>query len=240
MRTFLHGFAQSPECWAALCGPGDACPRLPGHGMAPEDVPSFTELASRLAARLEPATHLVGYSMGGRLALAIALQVPARVDRLTIISAHPGIADPSERARRAADDERLASSIEDRGMTSFVEDWEALPMWASQRRLAPSARAAQRAARLTHQEHGLSAVLRKLGPGVMPDLWPAIRALPMPVDLVVGALDHRYVQIARAMADVIPHATLHIVDEVGHNVVLEAPRTLATILAPAPAAEVHP
>jgi len=238
IRTLLHGFAQAPESWGALRRPGDHAPRLPGHGSDPEPVPSFDQLADRLATQLPHGSHLVGYSLGGRLALAVAVREPSRIARLTIVSAHAGIADADARRQRADADETLAKSIEAHGMSWFVHHWESLPMWASQRSLDDDALATQRAIRQSHTAHGLSAVLRKLGPGSMPDLRSELASLRMPVDLVVGALDAHYANEARTMVHWLPQAVVHVLDGVGHNVLLEAPHALASVLEEQPASEV--
>ena len=239
IRSFLHGFAQGPESWAAVASSNDHCVLLPGHGGAPGDVRSFAEVATDLAAQLPPQGHLIGYSMGGRLALAIALSNPDLVARLTLISSHPGIADDESRRRRVASDERLADDIVQRGIPWFVSHWENLPMWSSQQGLGPESLAEQRRIRAQHLPHGLSAVLRRLGPGVMPNMWPQLGSLPMPVDIIVGELDHKYAAIGKEMAELLPNAIVHEIAAAGHNLVLEAPSQLVAIIESSPARPVE-
>ncbi len=166
-------------------------------------------------------TVILGYSMGGRVALAAMTHTPYRAAILE--SATPGIADPTERAARQQSDADLAARIERDGVPAFVDYWTNLPLFASQRGLAEADRSALRAQRLTNQAAGLANSLRGLGTGRQPDLGPALADARLPVLLIVGALDTKYVAIAQAMAHTLPNPRLAIVPGVGHTVHLEAP-----------------
>ncbi len=166
-------------------------------------------------------TVILGYSMGGRVALAAVTRSPYRAAILE--SATPGIADPAERAARQQSDADLAERIERDGVPAFVDYWTNLPLFASQRGLAEEVRLALRAQRLTNRAVGLANSLRGLGTGMQPDLGPALADLRLPVLLIAGALDTKYVAIAQAMAQALPAARLAIVPGVGHTVHLEAP-----------------
>jgi 2-succinyl-6-hydroxy-2,4-cyclohexadiene-1-carboxylate synthase len=229
MLSTLHGFTGRASDWDALA------PALPlalcGHDGAP--VPSgwsFADEVDRVAALLPGPVHLAGYSMGGRLALGVAVAHPQRVARLTLVGAHAGLESEVERAERRALDDRWCATLETRGIEAFVDAWEAQPMWRSQDWLPGAVRDRQRDARLDHVPDALAAALRALGPGAMPDLWPALPRLAMPVTLVAGALDEKFAALAQRMASRIPSARVAFIDDAGHNVLLEQPAALASAM----------
>jgi len=166
---------------------------------------------------------VVGYSMGGRLALHHALAHPERVERLVLESASPGIEGEEARARRRASDEALADRIVDQGIEAFVEYWASLPLFASQRRLDDGVRAAHRARRLANAPESLAAALRGLGTGALPSLWSSLADLRTPTLLIAGSLDPKFVGIAERMAERLPNARVAIVPDAGHTVHLERP-----------------
>jgi 2-succinyl-6-hydroxy-2,4-cyclohexadiene-1-carboxylate synthase len=221
----LHGFTGRASDWDAL---SPALPlALAGHdGAAVPAGWSFAAEVDRVAALLPGPVHLAGYSMGGRLALAVALAHPALVARLTLVSAHAGLESDAERAERRALDERWCATLETRGIQAFVSAWEAQPMWRSQDWLPGAVRDRQRDARLAHDPLALAAALRALGPGAMPDLWPALPRLAVPVTLVAGALDEKFTALAHRMAARIPAARVVIVGGAGHNLLLESPEQI--------------
>lgn len=232
----LHGFTGSSASWETLAPALGAHFRvfavdLPGHGRVghlrdadqydmPHVVAALTRFVEETIA--EPA-HVLGYSMGGRTALALAAHAPQLVRRLILESASPGLATPAERAARIAADEALADRIEARGVAAFVDEWESLPLFATQRNLPEDVRRRLRALRLQNNAHGLALSLRRMGTGAQPALWEALRHLTMPVHLLVGEHDAKFVAIARAMAQKIPHAALTIAPSAGHTVHLENP-----------------
>ena len=218
----LHGFAGSPRAFARFFPQADM-PELPGHGSAPDAVSWEDALA-----RLEPGgqIELFGYSMGARLALALALRRPYRVTRLILESGTAGIEEPEERARRKADDEALAASIEASGMERFVELWEQHPTLASLRPFA----AMLRPERLAHRPSGLASALRHLGTGAQPSLWGELGALRVPVRLIAGAQDEKFAGIARRMRDLLPSAELVLIPDCGHAPHLERPQAFLEAL----------
>jgi 2-succinyl-6-hydroxy-2,4-cyclohexadiene-1-carboxylate synthase len=158
--------------------------------------------------------------MGGRLALYIATHYPERVQSLTLISASPGLKTEAEReARRKADNE-LADKIEKNGMAWFVDYWEISRLWDSQ---SPELKAQLRENRLKNNPIGLANSLRGIGTGVMPSLWEKLADLPIPVKLIVGELDSKFVAINQEMVSLIPNADLTIIPDAGHAAHLEKP-----------------
>jgi 2-succinyl-6-hydroxy-2,4-cyclohexadiene-1-carboxylate synthase len=201
---------------------------LPGHGRRAGEVePARFSLGATLAGvravhgRSEGA--VIGYSMGGRLALHFARRHPDLVDRLVLESASPGLESDGERTARRAADEKLASMLEREGIEAFVRHWEGLPLFASQLALPEQVREAVRRERLANDPRSLAASLRGVGTGVLPSLWADLDDLVMPVLIVAGGLDEKFAEIGRRMADRLPRATLHVVDGAGHNVHLERP-----------------
>jgi 2-succinyl-6-hydroxy-2,4-cyclohexadiene-1-carboxylate synthase len=223
MKTLvLHGFAGSPRAFTRFF-PGADAPELPGHGGAP-DARSWDEALTQLEPD-EPA-ELFGYSMGARLALALALRRPERVKRLILESGTAGIEDPAERARRKAEDDALADFIEVSGMELFVQRWEQHPTLASLRPFA----AQLRPERLAHRPAGLASALRRLGTGAQPSCWDGLRELRVPVRLIAGAQDEKFSAIARRMRVLLPDAELTVIPDCGHAPHLERPQAFVEAL----------
>ncbi|HRJ41650.1 MAG TPA: 2-succinyl-6-hydroxy-2,4-cyclohexadiene-1-carboxylate synthase [Caldilineaceae bacterium] len=234
--VLLHGFTGSGANWQshadflAESGFPVHAPDLPGHGSnQPMNSDDYTmDGAARQLARLleqwSPGpVHLLGYSMGGRLALYFALHYPEKVTSLILESASPGLATPEERAARTASDNALAMRIEREGIPAFVAFWEALPLWRSQARLPASVQQWLHEQRLGNSPTGLAHSLRGMGSGVQPSLWERLGELDMPVLLLAGEEDEKFVAINRQMAQRIPHARLEIVPRAGHTLHLEQP-----------------
>jgi 2-succinyl-6-hydroxy-2,4-cyclohexadiene-1-carboxylate synthase len=167
---------------------------------------------------------LVGYSMGGRLALGFALTYPERVRRLVLESASPGLETDEERTARRAADEELAKQLEGEGVEAFVDRWEAQPLFASQSALPAEVRTAHRARRLRNDPRSLAAALRGLGTGVLPSYWRALEACEVPTLLLTGEVDMKFVDIAGRMQDRMRNARLVVVPGAGHAVHLERPQ----------------
>jgi 2-succinyl-6-hydroxy-2,4-cyclohexadiene-1-carboxylate synthase len=231
--VLLHGFSGSRRTWeglAAALAPARRviAPDLPGHGESRgSDLLSLDGTAALLLEALDRIGvgrfALAGYSMGGRLALRLALEMPERVTRLVLESASPGIEDAVERSRRRAADEALARSIEEEGVAAFVARWEALPLFATQARLPSGRRDALRAIRLAQRAEGLAASLRHAGVGTQPWLGARLGELAMPVLLVAGEEDAKFTALARAMATAIRDVRVAILPGAGHAPHLERP-----------------
>ena len=231
--VLLHGFTQTGGSWQSVRHLLGAryralAPDLPGHGQFAWRRPaSFSACDAYVRALTDAPFTLVGYSMGGRIALHAALAVGARIRRLVLVGASPGLADPEERQKRRAADAALADRIEAIGVDEFAAEWGAQPLFAGMPRgIAEQAEADRR----RNTAPGLAAALRGLGTGAMPPLWDRLGELPMPVELVVGERDGKFRAIAERMAAAIPAARLHVVDGAGHAVHLEQPGALAELL----------
>lgn len=231
----LHGFTHTGSSWdPVVAALGERyrviAPDLRGHGAASDAVP--VDLATVIAdleslAPLEPFT-LVGYSMGGRIALHVALAMPGRLRRLVLIGASPGIADAAERQERRVADEGLASELEGLDIDEFAQRWARTPVLTG---LPGPVLARAHADRLRNTTAGLSRALRGLGTGALPSAWDRLGELTMPVTLVVGERDEKFTSIAREMAERIADADVIGVRGAGHAVHLEDPRAVAEIIA---------
>ena len=235
--VLLHGFTGSAAGWGshldtlAAYGLRVIALDLPGHGQsdAPADAQRYAmEYCQQdiLAALQELAVSageavLLGYSMGGRIALYTAFSGFFRA--LILESASPGLKDPAEREQRRSSDEALAASIERNGVQAFVEHWEKLPLFASQSSLPPEVREALREERLHNRASGLAQSLRGVGTGVQPPLHARLPALHIPVLLIAGQLDTKFTAIACSMAQALPQAQLRTIHGAGHTVHLERP-----------------
>ncbi len=168
-------------------------------------------------------THLVGYSMGGRVALAMTLTHPERVDRVVLESASPGIRDIEARRARQREDEERARLLETSGVQAFVDRWEKMRLFASQTSLPIAVQQRLRQSRLNNSVEGLAMSLRELGTGRQSSYWHQLTKCNRPLRLIVGALDEKFVSIAEAMAALVLGASLVIVEGSGHAVHLECP-----------------
>ena len=237
--VLLHGFTQTGRSWqpvrhALAARYRSLAPDLPGHGAFAERRPaSFAACDAYLRALGGDSWTLVGYSMGGRVALHAALSLGGRVARLVLIGASPGLAGAAERAARAASDAALADRVEAIGLEAFVREWEAQPLLAGvPRGVAELARAD----RLRNTAAGLAAALRGLGTGAMPPLWERLGELAVPVELVVGERDEKFRAVAARMVERLSDARVHVVPGAGHAVQLEAPAAVADVVAASPRA----
>jgi 2-succinyl-6-hydroxy-2,4-cyclohexadiene-1-carboxylate synthase len=237
--VLLHGFTNTGASWGdvtAVVGKRYRAltPDIRGHGSASARRPvSLAGVIEDVAALAPPSFELAGYSMGGRLALHVALALPERVRRLVLIGASPGIADPMAREERRAADERLAGELDEMTIEQFAERWARTPVLADQ---PATVRTAVGADRLRNETGGLAAALRGLGTGALPSLWGRLGELTLSVDLVVGERDLKFRAIAERMAAALPSGRVSVVPSAGHAVHLEDPAAVAAIIRGAPAA----
>jgi len=232
--VLLHGFTNTGASWdqvrAALPERyRPVAPDIRGHGTASDARPvSLTAVVSDVGGVATGPCELVGYSMGGRIALHVALALPERVRRLVLIGASPGIADAAARAARRSADERLAAEVEQMTIEAFARRWAQTAVLADQ---PPSVQAAVAEQRLRNTPAGLAHALRGLGTGALPSLWERLGEVTMPVELVVGERDEKFRAIAEEMGmSGLPRARMHVVSGAGHAVHLEAPEAVAEVI----------
>jgi 2-succinyl-6-hydroxy-2,4-cyclohexadiene-1-carboxylate synthase len=240
--VLLHGFTGSSAAWTALAADlGEfrlIMPDMTGHGNteAPEaparyameeQVADLNALFTRLGL---DRFSLLGYSMGGRIAIGYAAAHPEKVSSLILESTSPGLRTEGERRERRESDGKLAAFIEREGIRAFTDRWENIPLFASQKRLPEEVRERIRRGRLGNDPGGLAGSLRGIGTGSQPSYWESLEHLGMPLTLITGAMDVKYVKIAADMARRLPDVHHVTVQDAGHTVHVENPARFATIV----------
>jgi 2-succinyl-6-hydroxy-2,4-cyclohexadiene-1-carboxylate synthase len=227
--VLVHGFTQTAAVWSELDPWLDGVEVLavdaPGHGGSTHVVCDLDEGAALLG-RAGGRAAYVGYSMGGRLALHLALAEPGLVDALVLVGASPGIEDAADRAARRADDERRAQRLESIGVDAFLEEWLRLPLFAT----LPAERARIEDRRV-NTVTGLASSLRLAGAGAQRPLWDELSRLTMPVLYIAGEHDVVYRSMGeRVVAAIGAHAVLEIVPGAGHAAHLERPEVVGPLV----------
>jgi 2-succinyl-6-hydroxy-2,4-cyclohexadiene-1-carboxylate synthase len=231
--VLAHGFTQTARSWATFelllrARLGDVetvAVDLPGHGDAPPPADADLWASAERLVDVGGIGTYVGYSMGGRVALHAALAFPEAVRRLVLVGATAGIDDPDERWARREADERLADHIQSVGMSSFIDEWLANPLFAG---LTDAT--ALRADRLRNTTVGLGASLRATGTGTQEPLWDRLGGIHCPVLVLVGEHDQKFTEIGRRLVDALPDAELAVVPDAGHSVHLEQPEATVAAL----------
>jgi 2-succinyl-6-hydroxy-2,4-cyclohexadiene-1-carboxylate synthase len=232
--VLLHGFGGTRRGWEAVIAQMNGEERyrpqaldLPGHGAAGSLRPiTFPACVAHVLASSPPSFALAGYSMGGRVALQVALAAPERVLRLVLIATTAGIADEGERARRRVAEARLADELESVPYEEFIARWRGQPLFAGDPPwVAEAARADQR----RNDPANLAVALRGIGTGEMAPLWERLPGLAMPTAVVVGERDAKFRALGERMADRLPRGEL-VVLAGGHALPLENPSALAGLL----------
>jgi 2-succinyl-6-hydroxy-2,4-cyclohexadiene-1-carboxylate synthase len=236
----LHGFTGQGADFEPLgaCLPPDvalAAPDLPGHGsqsslrdFAAYSLPAHLKIISEAAT--SPQITLLGYSMGGRLALHWAIAHPERVRRLILVGASPGLATPEERDERRLSDATLAEFIRRRGLEAFFKYWHNQTFFQSMMRLPKERLDPILARRAGNDPEGLSLSLENVGTGTLPSLWHRLKEIRFPVDLVTGEHDVKFTRLAHEMGAHLPKARHSVIEGAGHAVHLEKPADLAMLL----------
>ncbi|QWG35802.1 2-succinyl-6-hydroxy-2,4-cyclohexadiene-1-carboxylate synthase [Bacillus mycoides] len=239
----LHGFTGSMETWRSFIPSWSEqfqviLVDLAGHGKteSPEDVTHYDiqnvalqmkELLDHL--HIENA-HVLGYSMGGRLAITMACLYPQYVRSLLLENCTAGLESEEERKERREKDERLADKIEQEGIRIFVSMWENIPLFETQQRLAQNVKEAVRKERLANNPKGLANSLRGMGTGAQPSWWNELQNLKMPVLLLNGESDEKFFRLLKNIEKCIPRANFVKIDGAGHAIHVEQPEKFDTIV----------
>lgn len=232
----LHGFSGSSDAWEDITDallPNLRVLRVDilGHGQtdSPRDARRYEieRIASDVAHLLDaldvPQVALLGYSMGGRLALAFALKYPERVAALILESASPGLETEAEQMTRRKNDAALAEDILLRGIPWFVSMWENIPLFATKRNIPEEKRQAERNRRLAQNPKGLAASLKGMGTGSQPSYWPFLPQIIVPVCLLTGEFDQKFTSIAQRMNTSLLNAQAIVIENAGHTIHMEQP-----------------
>ncbi len=241
---FVHGFLGEVADWHRLRGllPPEVasdCFELPGHGTAPPltDTPAdwFPDAARRLslACRKQPALPVVvGYSMGGRLALYTAVRHPGAASGLVVLGADPGIGDAALRAERGARDEALARSLaaarDEPAFAAWLRRWYAAPLFGALNRHPAFAALLKR--RLRQRPGSLAAALRGLSVSRQPALWHALQALTIPALFIAGAEDAKYRAVAGRIAELGSPWQAAVCPDAAHAAHIEQPEAVAALI----------
>ena len=230
-QVLLHGFTQTSRSWDRyidLLQPEQSIIRFdaPGHANSTSvsaDLPTTATMVAEQGAKAD----YIGYSMGARLALHIALLHPDSVRRLVLISGSPGLRTPAEQIERQQSDEHLAQEIIQVGVSQFVSKWLSNPMFANLVSTEGDIKD-----RLRNSVDGLVSSLTMSGTGSQQSLWDRLSELSMPVLLIVGENDQKFRQINSEMKNLISSQTeLVIIQNAGHAVHLEQPKQCVSVIA---------
>ncbi|MGV3463929.1 MAG: 2-succinyl-6-hydroxy-2,4-cyclohexadiene-1-carboxylate synthase [Heyndrickxia sp.] len=241
--VLLHGFTGDASTWSFLVdflkdhykivlvdilGHGRTeSPKTPSRYTIERIADDLKEILDNLALK---GANILGYSMGGRLALTFAQKFPNRTKRLILESASPGLVNEKDRVARRKQDKILAEKIMEEGVESFVDYWTNVPLFATQKSLDSSIQKSIRLQRLSNDPVGLANSLLGMGTGSQPSWWSALKDLPMPILLITGALDHKFCNIAEEMKNRMPHAEWVTIPSVGHAIHVESPKKFGTIV----------
>ena len=230
----VHGFAGTAGSWDGVIRHLDRERYLPlaaelrGHGQNGASRPITTQLCvDDLLAAAPPTFTLVGYSLGGRIALALALSAPERIERLVLLSANAGIDDGAQRSVRLARDLALADQIEAGSIEQFADLWLAGPLFCDDR---AEVNDGARAEIEKNSPHNLAAALRALSVGRLEPLWRRLAQISVPTTVVAGELDAQYCSLAERLSAAIGGAELELIAGVGHALPRNAPEQVAALL----------
>ncbi|WP_449537346.1 2-succinyl-6-hydroxy-2,4-cyclohexadiene-1-carboxylate synthase [Ferdinandcohnia sp. Marseille-Q9671] len=240
---FLHGFTGSISNWKQVADSLKnhyTCVLIDiiGHGKtdSPTDfhrysIPHVAQDIIQILDQLDiPKVTIVGYSMGGRLALATAILHQSRVENLILESSSPGLRTEEERFLRLQSDEQLARQIVLEGIKSFVDYWETIPLFSSQRLLSKEKQLEIRKQRLRNNPKGLANSLRGMGTGAQPSYWHRLSELSIPTLLLCGGLDSKFCNIAEQMNSSMYHASVKKIKNAGHAIHVEQPDIFGKIV----------
>jgi 2-succinyl-6-hydroxy-2,4-cyclohexadiene-1-carboxylate synthase len=222
MVLFIPGFMQRGDAWRPVA---ELLPERYPSTLLDHAKHSF-EGRMREIAEAE-AEVLVGYSLGGRLALRAALRSPESFTAVVLVGATAGLEEGPLRVQRAEADEKLASWMEAMPIEDIVSLWERQPLFADQ---SDSLVEAQRPGRLSHDPRSLALLLRTAGQGTLAPVWHELRTLDLPLLAIAGARDDGYSSAAKRIAHAAPRARAAIVEDAGHAAHLQRPDEVARLI----------
>ena len=228
--VLLHGFTQSGRSWRATAEALETAvevllPDLPGHGRSSHVHADLVGTADLIAQQLGSAAYL-GYSMGARAALHLALQHPETVRALVIVGGTAGLESATDRADRRDADEQLAQKLERQGVAGFLDDWLRGPLFANL-----VADSEDLAGRRENTPEGLAMSLRLCGTGAQESLWHRLHEIAVPTLVVAGEADHKFTALGKRIAEAIGgNAEFVTVAGAGHAAHLERPGEFNTLL----------
>ena len=228
--VFIHGFTQTRHTWQDVAKNLSSQFEVvlvdaPNHGDS-SDISLNLETGANAIVEVGQSATYVGYSMGARLCLTAALAHPQQVKRLVLISGTAGIEDKDERLARMVSDEELAMRIEQNGVTNFIDSWLALPIFSGLTTLNN-----QREIRLCNTATALASSLRLCGAGKQQPTWSRLKDLTMPVLIVAGKNDKKFVELALRLTTAIgDNANLQIIEKSGHTPHLEQPQRFLDVV----------
>lgn len=228
--ALLHGFTQTAACWGPFADELSTTHSLvaidlPGHGGSGEVRANLSQTTELVASSIDRSI-VIGYSLGGRVALHLALGHPQLVERLVIIGATGGLDSEEERRQRRVADESLADHLEDIGVDAFLDEWLSQPMFASL-----TAQQSFRELRATNAAAGLASSLRLCGTGTQESLWSRLGELTMPVLVIAGANDEKFTHLGHRLVESIgTNASIQLIDNAGHSAQLENPEGTAAAI----------
>jgi 2-succinyl-6-hydroxy-2,4-cyclohexadiene-1-carboxylate synthase len=229
--ALLHGFTQTAACWGSFADELSATHSmvaidLPGHGGSGEVRADLDQTAELVASSIDRSI-VIGYSLGGRVALHLALRHPQLVERLVVIGATGGLDSEEERKLRRVADESLADHLEDIGVDAFLDEWLSQPLFASL-----TAEQSFRELRATNSAAGLASSLRLCGTGTQESLWSHLGELTMPVLVIAGAKDEKFTHLGHRLVESIgTNASIQLIENAGHSAQLENPAATAAVIA---------
>ncbi|MCS0789693.1 2-succinyl-6-hydroxy-2,4-cyclohexadiene-1-carboxylate synthase [Cytobacillus firmus] len=239
----LHGFTGNSEGWKEFAPfwkdhSKTIALDIIGHGKSgsPPDIGQYQieESAAVINSLLEKMgigkIDVLGYSMGGRLALTFAVNYPEKVRTLILESASPGLRTEAERHERRIQDEKLSKRIRQEGIKNFIDYWENIPLFQSQKNLPEKIRTRIRSQRLANSIDGLANSLDGMGTGMQPSWWDDLAHLEMPVLLITGNLDQKFCRIAEEMSKILPNVQWKTAEDAGHAIHVEKPELFGTIV----------
>ncbi|AXI09833.1 2-succinyl-6-hydroxy-2,4-cyclohexadiene-1-carboxylate synthase [Oceanobacillus zhaokaii] len=238
--VLLHGFTGSTATWQQFIDEQKdklqiIAIDLPGHGNTETKEPITMEacchdLSQLLQFLRLDSIHLLGYSMGGRTALSLAMLYPELIEKLILESASPGLMTADERKMRIEKDELLAKKIKQDGLVSFIDFWQDIPLFQTQKFLPTHVQQTIRKERLSQTEQGLADSLRFMGTGKQPSWWEKLHLFKRPVLLMAGELDPKFAAINKKMRNSLEKSEVVIVEKAGHAIHIEKPAIFGTLV----------